>query len=216
MAVSIVNRTSAAGAATVTKPASGANGDVYVVGCQEFNGSSDHTAPSGFTQIGTMVTQTDVTLSLWFRIHNGGEGATFVVGSAAAGSSNMGCWLLTGVHATTPVLAGTVTGRTGTNHVTAAIDTTGVDGCMLLTLFGTHVTTTKPTGMTTGWSIDGNDFVGSDVIQATGGSVSKQATNASSNGVNAIIAIQPPAAAATVIPPHMVFARQAVHRSASR
>lgn len=218
-AVALVNFTSTGGSGgtTVTKPAGGSNGDVYVFWCQEFFSSGGTHAVSGFTQLGVTTTGGSNKTSMWFRIHNGSEGANFTI-TGPSGGSNCACWLVSGCNTTTPVKASSITAVSGANHTTGTIDTSGVDGCMLLCGFGTDgASITRPSGMTLDANLDGGDFDCSHVIQTTGSaSTSKQCTNSSNAGVNIIVAIQPPAGAAVVAPQRAYIVRQAVRRASTR
>lgn len=205
MAVAVASTASAAGNSTVSKPSGVVSGDTLEIACQAFNHTT-HTAPTGFTQVQQLDDASgNNRLSIWRRIADGSEASTFTVGGPPSGSCNIGCRRITGAHATTPVLTSDIGVDTGTNHITGPIDTSGVDGCLLLADFGDDTQAiTRPSGMASDWNLDGGDFDGSNVVQTTGGSVSKTATNGTNRGVNCLTAIQPPAAGSAPAQPNMV------------
>lgn len=137
---------------TLTKPTGLANGDVVYVGVT-CNGGSTPTAPSGFVNIATIVTQTNPRVYGYRKVITdaAGEGAwTFTIGLITAGFV---CQAFTGVDSASPedTSVNTASNSTGSNAITVTGVTTVTDGAVLLYFMGVNSSTqtlTAPSGMT--------------------------------------------------------------------
>lgn len=126
--------TLAAGTALViNKPSGVATGDLLIA-FVTFNGAPTITPPSGWTQVGSTVTDgfSACRSQCWRRIADGSEGADFTWSRNASGDGAGGIARITGFDSTTPVNASASNSETSGTAPTAPTVTTTVNDCLIL------------------------------------------------------------------------------------
>jgi hypothetical protein len=151
---------------SVSKPTGTAAGDLLIAVFDLFRWTSStlpsvSSAPSGFTLIGTVTSQSgtdSLRQSVYYRIADGTEGSTFS-GTTSADWTGFFVHRFTGAHATTPIntSASWSSGGWSLNRRFPSVTTTAAD-CLLVANW--HIWSAdpiSPSGWTQEWDIDGGD-----------------------------------------------------------
>lgn len=142
-------------ALTINKPALVAPGDLLLA-FLTFNSTPTISPPSGWTQVGTTVTDgfSACRSMCWRRIADGSEGSSFTWTRSTTGDGAGGIARITGFDPTTPINVSASNSESSGTAPTAPTVTTTVNDCLVLHYCGGDSQsndTTVPSGDSSGW-----------------------------------------------------------------
>jgi hypothetical protein len=139
VAISFVDATSGTGAVaspTIDLPTGLAADDVLIL-CAATDTTHTAGAATGWTHILSQADGTDSTLSVWWRLATGSEGATEVVAMFAAGEScAYGCVAYRGVDTSAPINQQASADNGASGSISGPSVTPAVDNCMIIQIHG--------------------------------------------------------------------------------